>query len=388
MGYKNIDTFIIEFSKQIVELNNLKNKDIKKFEKNISKMYDKLRKRDKIGTDQNLWIELYFQSTYLYLHLKKIGDIPITIVTKHNHILPFYMRKKISKLNTTILHFDTHPDMNMVKQSGILPTLYEKFLKTKNDKYITKAQDIVWDIGSAISGVLMTTGPQNYIWCMPEWVPDSYMNIPYSIKYNKEEVLLITNDEKYKDEPLCDLVYSSKKFEDNKNIYAKVQTGKEFKSKGYKNTLNKLIDILGKNEEYILDIDLDYFVCNGQKFEKEEYFKEPYDLVSKNRTKTIIVNEDNPRDTTENTQELKKYNDMLKKELYEIKKRVSKFFRLIAGLKKRGYIPSHISISDSTNLEFSELCHCNSVSNGYVPKYFALFLNRKIQKGLRKLFEK
>ena len=65
MVYKNIDTFIIEFSKEIVELNKLRNKDFKKFEKNITKMYDRLRKRDKIGTDQNLWIELYFQSTYL-----------------------------------------------------------------------------------------------------------------------------------------------------------------------------------------------------------------------------------------------------------------------------------------------------------------------------------
>ena len=53
MGYKNIDTFIIEFSKEIVELNKLRKKDFKKFEKNITKMYDKLRKRDKIGTDQN-----------------------------------------------------------------------------------------------------------------------------------------------------------------------------------------------------------------------------------------------------------------------------------------------------------------------------------------------
>ena len=205
MVNKNIDTFIIEFSKEIVDLNKLRNKDLKKFEKNIAKMYDKLRKRNKIGTDQNLWIELYFQSTYLYLYLKKIADIPINIVTKHNHILPFYMRQKISKLNTTILHFDTHPDMNMVKKSGPLPNIYQKYLKTKNEKYITKAQDIVWDIGAAISGVLMTTGPQNYIWCMPEWVPDSDMNIPYSVKYNKEEVLFITNDDKYKD---C-LLYTS-----------------------------------------------------------------------------------------------------------------------------------------------------------------------------------
>ena len=47
-----------------------------------------------------------------------------------------------------------------------------------------------------------------------------------------------SNYKTYEDNPLCDLVYFSKKFESDKNIYAKVQTGKEFKSEGYKKTIN------------------------------------------------------------------------------------------------------------------------------------------------------
>ena len=397
MVHKNIDNFIIDFSNEIVNLNKLRNcqnlKMSKKFRTTITRLYKILRRRNKIGTDQNLWIELYSQSTYLYTDIKKIGNIPISIVTKHNHILPFYMRQKISKLNTTILHFDTHPDMNLVKKSGPLPELYKKYLKAENEKYIAQVQEIVWDIGAAISGLFMTVGPQNYIWCMPEWIPDQNVNIPYSVKYNKRDVLFITNDEKYQDDPLCDLLYDPKNFNEDANcIYAKIQAGKENKSspKNKKKSVERILDILEKevSTTYILDIDLDYFVCNGEKFEKEQYFKEPYDLASKKRTKTIVVNENNPRDTSIESEELERYNAALDKELQEINKRVNTFFKIIRDLKKKGYIPSHITISDSTNIEFSELCHCNSVSNGYVPKYFALFLNQKIQEGLRKLFEK
>ena len=394
MVHKNIDDFIIKFSNEIVNLNKLRNcqKNLKRFKKiqtNITRLYKILHSRNKIGTDQSLWIELYLQSTYLYSDIKKIGNIPINIVTKHNNILPFYMQQNISKLNTTILHFDTHPDMNLLKKSGELPELYQKYLKTKNEKYIRHVQEIVWDIGAAISGTLMTVGAQNYIWCMPEWIPDNYVKIPYSIKYNKHDISFITKEKKYKDDPLCDILYDSKNFdEDNSCIYTKIQTGKENKKS---NKIERIIDILEEvkkdNQTYILDIDLDYFVCNGEKFEKDEYFKEPYDLVSKNRTKTIIVNENNPRNISNETEELEKYNYTLEKEIQEINKRINIFLKIIKELQKKGYTPSHITISDSTNIEFSELCHCNSVSNGYVPKYFALFLNQKIQKGLQKLFD-
>lgn len=418
MVHKNTDNFIIDFSNEIVNLNKLRScqtnlKISKKFRTTITKLYKILRRRNKIGTDQNLWIELYTQSTYIYSDIKKIGNIPISIVTKHNHIVPFYMRQKISEINTTILHFDTHPDMNLIKKSGPLPNLYKKYLKTGNEKYIKQAQEIVWDIGAAISGTLMTIGAQNYIWCMPEWIPDQNVEILYSIKYNKRDVLLITNDEEHQDDPLCDILYDPKNFEEeNSCIYAKIQTGKvinknkhskKSRPKNTKKSLDMILDIFEyKREEkeekeerlneisqnYILDIDLDYFVCNGEKFEKEQYFKEPYDLASKKRTKTIFVNENNPRDTYLETEELEKYNLALEKELEEINKRISVFFKIIKGLYKKGYTPSHITISDSTNIEFSELCHCNSVSNGYVPKYFALFLNQKIQEGLKKIFEK
>ena len=382
MTYENLDDFIIYFSKKInilsnYELNNQhKNSN---FEKIFNELLNILIKRKKYGLDQKLWSELYFHSIYFYPELKKIGNIPITIVTKHNHILSFYMEKKL--LNTTILHFDTHPDMNKVKNSIKLPKIYENYLSKKEDKYIDEAQEIVWDIGAAISGVLYTTGIQNYIWCMPEWIPDPEVNTKYFLRENNDKVTLYTNDTDLIDDEFCDILYTDKKSESKNCVYAKFQTGKNKKG-----AINKIIDIIGDKNKYVLDIDLDYFVCNGKKLNKKEYNKDPYDVSSFYRTKTIVINEENPRDTTENSEELIEYEKNIKSEIKYIDKRIKTFLKLISLLKNKGFIPSHISICDSTNIEFSKCQNCNTISNNYVPANLALYVNTHVFNGLIEIF--
>lgn len=382
MTYEKLDDFIIDFSNKINILLKFETNDEhknSKFETIFNELLNSLIKRKKYGLDQNLWTELYFHSIYFYPELKKIGNIPITIVTKHNHILPFYMKKKLK--NTTILHFDTHPDMNKVKNSIKLPRLYENYLSTKDEKYIDESQEIVWDIGAAISGVLYTTGIQNYIWCMPEWIPDPEVKTKYFIRENNDKLTLYTNDIDLVDDEFCDVIYTDKKTDSKNCIYAKFQTGKNKKG-----TIDKIIDIIDNKNKYVLDIDLDYFVCNGQKLNKKEYNKDPYDVSSFHRTKTIIINEENPRDKSENSFELIQYEKDIKTEIKYIDKRIKIFLKLISELKKKGFTPSHISICDSTNIEFSKCKNCNTISNNYVPTNLALYVNTHVFNGLMKIF--
>ena len=228
MSYKKLDDFIIEFSNNINKLRKLIYTKSNKNEcKNIvNKLYEMLDKRKRYALDDDLWTELYYNSIYEYSDIKKIGNIPCTLVTKHNHILPFYMKQNLE--NTTIVHFDTHPDMNLINKSSKLPKIYKKYKDTHNEKYIDEAQDIVWDIGAAISGVIMTTGIQNYIWCMPEWIPDPDVDIEYFLKQNKSNISMYTNDEKIEyDDELLDVYYTKKYKNDdlNKKYYVKIQTG-------------------------------------------------------------------------------------------------------------------------------------------------------------------
>jgi hypothetical protein len=291
------------------------------------------------------------------------------------------MMQNIDKENTTILHFDTHPDMNPVKNNDKLPELYEIFKKTNNLNIIDKCQEIVWDIGAAISGVFFTTGIQNYIWCTPSWIPDKNINSQFFIRKNKNELILSTNDNKLYDDPLVDVNYTSK-IENNTRKYCKFQTMES----NNKTNLKNLIDIIGNSKKYILDIDLDYFVCNGVKLNLSEYMKDPYDVASYYRTKTIIINENSPRNMYDKSDVLSQYEKDLKKEIVMINKRIKKFLNLIYSLKRKNYIPTQISICDSTNLSFSLCKKCNSISNGYMPKNLAYYVHNEIFTGLENIF--
>ena len=381
MSYKHLDDFITKFSDDITTIKKLeKLKDEKNIHKVFNKLLNLLLKRKRYGLDQMLWSELYFHSIYFYDKVYRIGNIPVKIVTKHNNILPFYMSQNLHTIETTIVHFDTHPDMNNIKKSPELPKLYEKYIQTKSEKYIKESQEIVWDIGAAISGVLFTTGIQNYIWCMPEWIPDPEVKSTYYLKKNKNSINLYTNDKNLIDDYLCDIEYNSKYNDEDTAIYAKIHTSKNIKC------VEKIISIIGDSNNYILDIDLDYFVSNGTELNKKNYMKEPYDVQSTYRTNKQTINENNPRNASYKSDELYLYEKQLKNEIKYINKRIKFFLSLITLLKKKGYTPSHISICDSTNIQFADCRNCNTISNGYVPTNLSLYVNTHIFDGLFKLF--
>jgi hypothetical protein len=382
---KKIDDFIVDFSSKISELKKFEAKNecyTQEHYKIFNSLFQTLSQRKKYAFDIRLWEELYYHSIYFYPKINKIGSIQTVLVTKHNHILPFYMKHNIGKLDTSFLHFDTHPDMNTIKNNIDLPTLNEK-LEKKDIEYIDKAQDIVWDIGAAISGVIITTGIQNYVWAMPKWIPDPNLKTTYFIKDNKNTINLYTNDIKMKDDDLVDLTYLNKyKNQDKKEKnYIKIQTGNDSNKK----IVSNLVEEFGNT--YILDIDLDYFVCNGQKLKRKVYYNDQYDVSSTNRTNTIIINENSPRDFYYESKELIKFQKELTKEIQLINKRINKFLSLIKSLKNKGCTPTHISICDSTNIEFSMCKKCNSLSNGYVPTNLALIVHDKVFKGLKDIFE-
>ena len=372
---KDYDNFINSFSKDIIKLTKTHSKKL------FNKLVKLLFKRKKFAIDQHLWEILYYQSVYFYKTSSKINNIPICYVTKHNHILSFYMARKIHNLNCTIVRFDTHSDLNDIKDSHKLPLLYDKFLEKGDKKYVEKAQEIVWDIGSAKSGVIMTTGAKDIVWCLPRWVPDKQIKIEYFIKENRNSLSLqsIDNGSEFDMNRVNKI---PKEYQDDLKIYQKVQINQ--------NNLyfKKIKNLIKKNgNKYILDIDLDYFVCNGDKFNKS-YFKTPFDLQSFNRVKMEYINQNSPRNTHDtSSEELKAYEKKLNIEIKKINQRIKKFIGLLRYLKNYNIVPCLISMSDSSNVMFGE-CNilCNTISNGYVPSNLALYVHCKVVKNLKQLF--
>jgi len=380
---QHLDDFVSLFSKQLLKFDKLS--DPLKYKHNLNQLFNILVKRKKFALDQELWNELYFYSIYMYPYERYLGNskIPIVFVTKHNEILSFYMKKQIHKLNETIVRFDTHSDLNNIKNSIALPKLYEKYLVTKDRKYIDKAQEIVWDIGASKSGVLITTGIKDVVWGLPKWVPEKQTSIDFFIKKNKTQYTLNTISSNNND---LDFLYKETNKDKNKEYelkhYLKLQTG-IWTDK----TLEKIIKQIEKNSEtsYILDVDLDYFICNGMKFDKS-YHEEHYDLQSHDRTEKIVFNQDIPRNKNVKSEELMTYHTRLLYEIKKVNKRIKCFLQLLNTIKKQGYTPRIISVCDSTNVLFQDCQQCNTISNGYVPSHLALYVHTKVVSGLENLF--
>jgi len=379
MSLKNIDLFVTEFSNGVQQL--------KLFEyhsglnsKNHISLFQLLStllfKRDQFVKDLDLWEEIYLRSLCFYKFKTHIGSIPITLVTKHNEILPFYMKQMAKKdKDITFLRFDTHSDLNPIKDSSMLKSLYKKYKKTGKETYIKKAQDIVWDIGAAKSGVLLTIGIKDLIWGFPAWVFDKETQHGLFIKKG----VLYTDEE--------NTIFDDR-IPSNADIvrqFLKIQIGN---LKKYSKNIERVVDMIKINgSTYVLDIDLDYFVSNGEKRNRKEQLKELFDVQSFHRTKTIVLNENVPRKKSERTPEFIKFDKDIKKEKKLIDKRIVYFFKIITSLKRKGYTPSMISVCDSTNILFQDCQTCNSTSNGYVPIYFAFYIHTIVVSRLSKLFE-
>jgi hypothetical protein len=390
MSLKNLDSFINTFSKGISDLRYYESVNKQENYTHHLKLFTQLKtilfKRSKYIIDQELWKELYLRSVYFYQFHKKVNNVPLIMVTKHNQIVPFYMSQRVHSTNSTLVHFDTHSDEAPVTNSALLPKIYKIYLETADEKCLDKVSDIVWDIGAANSGILYTTGIRDVTWCLPSWVPDKQISVPIFLKNKKNTQTLSTTDNIKHLYNLDELTQTTRVPKDAvKKTYTKVQTGKLTKV-GF----NKLVETIKKNgKKYILDIDLDYIVCNGKPF-TQSYWKETYDLSSYYRNFTFEPNQFTPRYNADNTTELLQCTKRFNFEIKEINKRIKTLFTLLFSLKKKGYIPELISICDSTNLQFSDcqvlsLHSCNSVSNNYVPLNIALYVHSKVLRYIEKL---
>lgn len=395
LSLKNVDKFARKFSDSINELvkyevqssNHATHLHRQALIESHKRLFDSMRhalfKRRRYAQDQDLWVELYKRSLYFYPLQNDIEGIPCTMVTKHNGILSFYMKHRIDRSQASILRFDTHADLNPVRSSSKLPLLHKLYIQSGDVKYVDEAQEMVWDIGAAKSGVLFTTGIKDVIWGMPSWVPDKSVTIDYFIKIGKKNLTLATPAQVDDIGGLDEWTHIKKnRSHDAVRQFTRLQTGRLTK-KGLR-TLTEQVEKNGLR--YILDIDLDYFICNGKPFTKS-YWKDSYDLQSFKRTEYIDYNQNLPRSKFDETSQMNKYDYKLHLEVLEVNRRIKKFLKLIAHLKRKGMIPEYISVCDSTNILFSQCKECNSLTNGYVPGNLALWVHHQVVSGLERVLK-
>lgn len=324
---------------------------------------------------RKLWEELHDRNAFYYEYLNDITKkhkIPFFIHTLHNQVVPDWLAVQ-NKIKGPLLHFDTHDDMDVVVNAK------NTCLNIKEIK-----NGACGMINHPVTCMVWIGHVDKVVWCMPKWVYDNDNKFEQALVINGKDMFYIRDNEQPKDEYIMtDTTKIVSKNKLNSSLYDFYKSFILYRKhvidmKGWK-YLNTIID-----KYYILDIDLDFFACEGEKLTKKEYFKYFGDLCSIGRI-SGYPNLLTPRDERDNY-ESKVLNKLLNKEANLIYKRITDFLNGVKFLKSKGKIPCMINISDSAASFFSGLNSRAVITNSYCPKYLVPFIHFYLITGLNKIF--
>lgn len=196
--------------------------------------------------------------------LRPFSKIPIFIVEDHNDVLEFIYRclgsRRIPFKGNKILHFDSHPDMTIPKH---LPAEYVR----DKDKLLESLSIENWLMPAAYAGHI-----SEIVWMKPEWakqIPDGDYN------FNIGDYCGHIRCDSYLEYFLSEGTYQPRYnlsnqqylnlgvFTLNHSLITQQQNQQQNQHQLAGNTENRLISFSNNiddgNEQFILDIDLDFF---------------------------------------------------------------------------------------------------------------------------------
>lgn len=191
--------------------------------------------------------------------LKKYKKIPVFVVEDHNDVLPFIYRcigsKHLPVYNNTIIHFDSHPDL-LVSRELSAETAGKKY-----DLFDSLSIEN-WILPAAYAGHLTRV-----VWVKPPWANQMEKGTRhFTIGRNSEGKIRLNSLESYF---LADGLYCPADRLDNKKdvtlsvhtlgIYEEDEDEEVEESNTAKRVVESIVEGLKTLQEYILDVDLDFF---------------------------------------------------------------------------------------------------------------------------------
>ena len=338
--------------------------ELKKNLKKIDRIYQHLSNIDNFVFKIPILEELNDRITFYYKFMNdnefiKIKNIPVYQFSKHNHAVE-YLYKNIKSIPGTILHVDTHADMNEIKNDRILLRKY-----IKNNELNVNINDIINDIGGVLVPMLLPYDKNKGVfWLTPDWVTEPYNSSNIKLSINEDKSYFYGgNCPKY-------TVKVNKQITNNNDLDVEFTTSNVHYAD---NMISKISD------KYILNIDLDYFVCYGTPC----YGIEGNDAISHYRTKIDLgyaLKDDCEYERVENE---------IYYEMQLILKRIDNFIEFIRKLKENNKTPSMIIICDSTRVNFSNYNFSKKyeteIYHEFMPKYLCFWVHNIITLQLKKI---
>ena len=336
---------------------------------------------------RQLWIEIQEQVARTYeAHNESMcasatppSAPPVVYVIQHQHAVRLWAqikrRRKLPML--PVLHVDSHPDMNPIHYP------YRK----------------CHEIGSVLPCALRERVTDRLAWVMPKWVQEHeevghwggamvHCSARRGGKCEKDAVEWENMCKRRKqyflatDVPADD---AAAEFHAHATTIDGVPGCAKGTSIPFEYTTVKprashqLASYLGP--QYILDIDLDFFVTNG--YDESDYRE--FDLPS-----TLRVLDGPTEQGSSRLFEDQPSMDVakaLRKEVAAIRRRVRTFAAFIRGLHERGSTPAIVSISDSAPVTFTAVYgSLNPFENCYCPRYFVPLLHDLLRAELPEFF--
>lgn len=322
--------------------------------------------------DAVLWERLHALTTSYYPALNaayRVREIPVISVVMHNRAVAWWLRHPQDP-GVSLLHVDTHIDMNSVHVTG-LKAAGRRALKR------TDALDtLVWDIGAVVTAYLLLHGPRSVVWLYPRWITlrpvwQAPVQLLEPQKGRSDYVSPQHRALRYAmtPGPLPSRLSRATRRHELRYSQSQGQTRAQWTA---------LARALGPR--FLLDIDLDYFVTNGVKGggPTETEKQSPHRLGRCNLTES-------PRYRFSDTRSMRQRNASMQKERKAINQRIDTFLRGLRQARNAGSRPTLISLSDSSSI-ISGLHEGVSWNNDYLPAQWALHVRTRVLRGLHRIY--
>ena len=388
-------------------------------ERGFRETYEDLCKRPMLDDETAMWVELYRLSSRFYPRREKLAnDVPIAFVNAHHFSLPHWVERSLQTPLGTLIHFDTHSDMEGIPRADDVKGAVAQLRAGQNtNKAWHVLAHAAYRNSMPVSGAVLMAGVKEIIWAKPAWSPEPVDFVSRAFFYARPKgfadprpaaTLEAQGPEVYEAAfraQQSDFFMLQYDPADNEGRWLprrerEVETWSVTapKQRPHDSHFDHASDIrfsvlttdrpdfdpsrltqAVSGDKFVLDIDLDYFVNQGAPAEQEMT-----DDFSSYGQRTL-QRRDEPESSLAIHRSRRFRAAALSAERAIVERRIRRFRDTLKALKAAGKTPSIVSIADSANLPFTTQ-NAGHEHAEFVPPHHAYWVHERVTSAIREVF--
>lgn len=388
-------------------------------ERGFREVYEDLCKVPMMEDEAAMWVELYRLSARFYPRRETLkGDVPIAFVNAHHFSLPHWVKRSLETPVGTLIHFDTHSDMEGIPRVDDVKAAVADLRTGKNtDKAWHLLAHAAYRNSMPVTGAVLMAGVKEIIWAKPAWSPEPVDFVSRAFFYARPQghadprplaALAEQGPGAYEAAFRAqqtdffmlhyDPADNDGRWLPRREREVETWTSTDAKARPHDQHFEHVADLrfsvittdradfdasrLTKavsGEKFVLDIDLDYFVNQGAPVEQES----TDDFAS--HGERVMQRRDEPESSLAIHRSRRFRAAAAAGERAVIERRIRRFRDVLKALKAAGKTPSVVSIADSANLPFTNRAEGQEHSE-FVPPHHAYWVRERVTAAIREVY--